>query len=253
MELIRVTPENLEEQHICCAISNRKDIQVQSKKEWLFQCFADGLVFLKGNVRGKCFIEYVPAEHAWIPVQADGYMFIYCFWVSGKYKGQGNANLLLEECIRDSRQKGKLGLCILSSPKKLPFLSDPGYLAHKGFQAADRADPCFTLLYLPFYPDAPLPVFRPQVKTPPALGDGFVLYYSNQCPFTARYVPLLAEYAEANHIPLKVIRLDSREKAQAAPAAATRFSLFYSGRFITHEILSVGKFAALAQSLMQEG
>ena len=35
MEYIRVTKDNLEKEHICCAISNNKDIQVLSKKAWL--------------------------------------------------------------------------------------------------------------------------------------------------------------------------------------------------------------------------
>ena len=58
MEYIRVTKENLEREHICCAISNNKDIQVSSKKAWLAERFDDGLVFLKSVERGKCFIEY---------------------------------------------------------------------------------------------------------------------------------------------------------------------------------------------------
>ena len=62
MEYIRVTKENLEQEHICCAISNNKDIQVASKKAWLADRFDEGLVFLKGVERGKCFIEYIPAE-----------------------------------------------------------------------------------------------------------------------------------------------------------------------------------------------
>lgn len=32
MEYIRVTKENIDEEHICCAISNNKDVQVSSKK-----------------------------------------------------------------------------------------------------------------------------------------------------------------------------------------------------------------------------
>lgn len=32
MEIITVTKENLEEEHICCAIANNKDCQVMSKK-----------------------------------------------------------------------------------------------------------------------------------------------------------------------------------------------------------------------------
>ena len=49
MEYIRVTNENIEKEHICCAISNNNDIQVSSKKEWLKERFDDGLVFLKSE------------------------------------------------------------------------------------------------------------------------------------------------------------------------------------------------------------
>ena len=79
MEFIRLTPENLEQEHICCVISSNKDIQVMSKKAWLSERLEEGLVFLKGDVPGKCFIEYIPAEYAWAPVDAEGYMFIDCF------------------------------------------------------------------------------------------------------------------------------------------------------------------------------
>ena len=82
MEYIKVTKENIEKEHICCAISNNKDIQVSSKKAWLFDRFDDGLVFLKSVERGKCFIEYIPAENAWNPIDAEGYMYIdYVFLV----------------------------------------------------------------------------------------------------------------------------------------------------------------------------
>ena len=94
MELIQITEENLEREHICCAISNNKDCQVKSKKAWLAERLAEGLVFLKGNVRGKCFIEYIPAEYAWAPIDADGYYYIDCLWVSGQFKGQGYRCLL---------------------------------------------------------------------------------------------------------------------------------------------------------------
>ena len=45
MELIKLTNDNLEKEHICCAISNNKDIQVLSKKNWLKDRFDEGLVF----------------------------------------------------------------------------------------------------------------------------------------------------------------------------------------------------------------
>lgn len=60
VELIRLTHDNLETERICCAISNNKDVQVISKKAWLPDRLDEGLVFLKGDVRGKCFIENMP-------------------------------------------------------------------------------------------------------------------------------------------------------------------------------------------------
>ena len=113
MKYINVTKENLENEHICCAISNNKDVQVSSKKAWLSDRIDDGLVFLKSVERGKCFIEYIPAENAWIPVIAEGYMVINCLWVSGSFKGNGYSSDLLNQCIADSKLKGKIGLCIL--------------------------------------------------------------------------------------------------------------------------------------------
>ena len=50
IEYIKVTKENIDKEHICCAISNNKDIQVSSKKDWMMQCFDDGLVFLKSKM-----------------------------------------------------------------------------------------------------------------------------------------------------------------------------------------------------------
>ena len=70
MEIITITKENLDKEHICCAISNNKDFKVLSKKTWLSERLQDGLIFKKGNVRGKCFIEYIPAEKAWAPIEA---------------------------------------------------------------------------------------------------------------------------------------------------------------------------------------
>jgi len=195
MELIRVMEENLQQEHICCAVSNNRDIQVVAKKAWMEERLKEGLVFLKGNVRGKCFMEYIPAEAAWMPIEADGYMYIDCFWIAGQLKGNGYANLLLEECIKESKEKGKKGLCIRASAKKKPFLSEGAYLKHKGFRVADTAEPFFELLYLPFDENAEVPRFKNCVKNPQIDEMGYVLYYTHQCPFTAKYGPLIERVA----------------------------------------------------------
>jgi len=243
MKYLRITAENIDREHICCAMSNN---QSEKKKEWMKDRFRDGLVFYRSEERGKCFIEYIPAEYAWHPVVADGYMHIDCMWVSGSFKGHGYSNDLLNECIRDAKEQGKKGLSILSSAKKKGFLADPKFLAHKGFKVADESDCGIALYYLPFSDDADVPHFRECAKHPEVGDSGFVLFYSDQCPFTYYWVPRLAEVAAQNGIGLKVVHIDSREAAQSAPCPVTNFILFRDGKFVTHEIQSEKKFLALA-------
>lgn len=242
MELIKLTHDNLEQEHICCAIAKNNDIQVSSKKAWLAERLDDGLVFLKGDVRGKCFIEYIPAEEAWAPIKADGYMYIDCLWVSGQFKGHGYSSQLLETCIRDSKAQGKKGLCLISSKKKMGFLADSKYLTYKGFSCCDSQEPYFELWYLPFEAAAEKPSF---LENAVVAGDGFVLYYTHQCPFTAKYVPLLEKIAVAHGVNMHTVRITGTEEAKKCPCPFTTFSLFYNGKFITHEIQSEKKFEKL--------
>ena len=276
MEYIRVTKDNLEKEHICCAISNNKDIQVSSKKAWLADRFDEGLVFLKSVERGKCFIEYIPAENAWVPIDADGYMYIDCLWVSGSFKGHGYSTDLLDACIRDSKEKGMKGLCILASAKKKPFLADPKFLKYKGFKVADEADNGIQLWYLPFeesdvaqgasQEDCPRdseaqgasgvsqrtcttgadkPAFKACAKYPHIDEKGYVLYYTSQCPFNAKYVPVLEKTAEENGIPFHAIHIESREAAQSAPTPVTNYALFFDGEYVTNEQMNDKKFLKL--------
>ena len=104
MNYIRVTKENIDKEHICCAMSGKQSL---AKKEWMKQRFEEGLVFYRSEERGKCFIEYIPAENAWVPIEADGYFYINCLWVSGSMKGHGYSNDLLDKCIRDAKMQGE--------------------------------------------------------------------------------------------------------------------------------------------------
>ena len=245
MEYIRVTKENLEKEHICCAISNNNDVQVSSKKAWLSDRLDEGLVFLKSAERGKCFIEYIPAESAWVPIDADGYMYIDCLWVSGSFKGHGYSTDLLSACIEDSRAKGKKGLCILGAAKKKPFLADPGFLKHKGFEVCDEADNGIRLWYLPFEKEAEAPKLKECAKHPHIDEKGYVLYYTSQCPFNAKYVPVLEKTARENGIPFRTVHLKSREEAQNAPTPVTNYALFHDGEYITNEQMNDKKFLKL--------
>ena len=248
MEYIRVTKENIEEEHICCAISNNKDVQVSSKKAWMNQCFEDGLTFIKSVERGKCFIEYIPSENAWVPIIAKNYMYIDCFWVSGSFKGHGYSNDLLNMCIEDSKKQGKSGLCVLSSKKKKPFLSDPKHLSYKGFKVADESDVGIQLMYLPFYENSEIPQFTQSARHPGIDEMGYVLYYTNQCPFNGKYVPIVMQCAKDHNIPFKAIKIESKEQAQSAPSPCTSYALFKDGHFLTNEQQNEKRFLKLIQT-----
>ena len=245
MEYIRVTKDNLEKEHICCAISNNKDVQVSSKKAWLAERFTEGLVFLKSVERGKCFIEYIPAENAWVPIEADGYMYIDCLWVSGSFKGHGYSTDPLTACIRESKEKGKKGLCILCAAKKKPFLADPKFLKYKGFAVCDEADNGIQLWFLPFSDNAEKPRFKECAKHPHIEESGYVLYYTDQCPFNAKYVPIVEQTAKEHNIPFRAIHIVSKEQARNVPTPITTYALFRNGEYLTNEQMNDTKFLKL--------
>ena len=74
---------------------------------------------------------------------------------------------------------------------------------------------------------------------------GYVLYYTNQCPFNAKYVPIVEQTARENNILFRAIHLDSREAAQSAPTPITNYALFYDGAYLTNEQMNDKKFLKL--------
>ncbi|MBQ2152147.1 MAG: YoaP domain-containing protein, partial [Clostridia bacterium] len=78
---------------------------------------------------------------------------------------------------------------------------------------------------------------------------GFVLYYTSQCPFNAKYVPILENTAKENNIEFKAIHLNTKEDAQNAPTPVTTYALFYNGEYVTNEQMNDKKFLKLISSL----
>lgn len=139
------------------------------------------------------------------------------------------------------------GLCILSAEgRKREFLSDPKFMAYKGFAVADTSECGINLMYLPFEQDAEPPKFKACAKHPAVEQNGFVLYYTDQCPFTYYWVPRVEEAAREHGIPLKAVHITSKVQAQNAPAPVTTYALFKDGKFLTQSIQSDKKFLHLA-------
>lgn len=163
----------------------------------------------------------------------------------GSLKGHGYGADLLNACIEDCKAKGKKGLCIISAKKKKPFLSDPDFLRYKGFTVCDEADNGIQLWYLPFTENAPQPVFKECAKHPHIEEQGYVLYYTDQCPFNAKYVPVVEKTAEEHGAQFKSVRLQSKQAAQSAPTPITTYALFFNGKYLTNEQMNDKRFLKL--------
>jgi len=238
-ELIDLHPENIEEEHICCAISDKKCAEsYQAKKNWLKTAFANGYVFRRINARAKVFIEYGSAEKAWIPITAPNYLNINCFWVSGRYKKNGYGKKLVKSGLDDAKKQGKNGLVTVVGTKKFHFMSDTKWFLKQGFEEADTTLSGFSLLIKKIVKNTPNPFFNDSVKSGECSEkDGLVAYYSNRCPFAEFHAKnSLIETAKKRKIPLKIIKLKTMEEAQLAPSPSTIFSLFYNGKFMTIDI-----------------
>lgn len=235
---IQLTRDNIDKEHICCAFSDKKCTQgTFYKKRWLKNQIDDGYVFRKLDARAKVFIEYVPAEKAWVPVDAAGYMMINCFWVSGRYQKQGYGTQLYETCLKDA--KGMNGIVVVTAKKKQPFMSDRSFFKKKKFILADTAAPYFELWYLAFQKDAPKPQFKDIARNGENdLKEGIVVYYTDACPFNDYYVNSELKHAAAKRkIPLTIKKLNTLEEAQNHFVPHTIYSVFYKGKFKTQHVL----------------
>ena len=241
---INLTLDNIDEEHICCAIGDKKHQNgVDRKKEWIKSKLKDGHVFRKLDARGKTFIEYEPIETAWVPIIGKNYEYIYCLWVAGSFKGKGIGKELLEYAIKDAKDKGKSGICTLTSKKKMPFIGEKKFFEHFGFKVEDTIDD-YELLVLQF-DDNEVPRFSDTARAMKIDNQDFTIYYSNECPYVEYEVGELIEYANLHGITINLIKIDSLEKAKNLPCVFNNWASFYKGNFILNTILNANSFEKL--------
>jgi hypothetical protein len=73
-----------------CGNKNANNLGYRRKTNWLKDRYAEGLRYkvLRSEKFGDIgMIEYALGNHAWRPVEAEGYLVVHCLWVYGKHKG----------------------------------------------------------------------------------------------------------------------------------------------------------------------
>ncbi len=101
-------------------------------------------------------------------------------------------------------------------------------------------------MYLPLAESAQPPKFKACAKHPKVEENGFVLYYTDQCPYTYYWVPKVQEAAKEHGIPFKAIHITEKETAQKCTRTRYNIRIVPDGKFVTQSIQSDKKFLKLA-------
>lgn len=241
-KIVRINSDNITE-YPCTCFLNPKNEGYLIKSDWLKQRFSEGMtiiqLYLEENKKANGFIEYLPGEYAWRAVDAAGYMFIHCLWITpNKYKNQDYGSMLVRECIKDAEKLGKNGVAVVTS--KGPFMAGKSLFVKNGFKSAAKARPSFELM-VKTLKDGTLPKFR-DCEAQLAKYQGLNFIYSNQCPWVARSINELSEVTKEYNLDVNIIELKTAEEAQNAPSVYAIFNLVYNGKLLADHYISKKRF-----------
>lgn len=245
----RITLENVGPANVAtCGIgclTGSGNIGLRPKLDWLDKRFGEGLrYFLFRDERGKplAFLEYVPGEYAWRPVDAAGWLFVHCLWVyAAGQKIGGLGSRLIEACVEEARREGALGVAAMVSDG--PWMAGQGVFARNGFETVGEVDRF--VLVARRLKKGPAPRFREIGTSLRKYGRGLHLVYCAQCPMLPKSAHDLAEVAAEHDLKLNVTILESAREAQDAPSYYGVFNLLWNGRLLADHYVSKGRFRNL--------
>lgn len=250
-EFVNLTLENLPQEHLCCIIRKKTTHPgVEAKREWLAERLKEGHVFRKLKVQGAVFVEYAPLERAWVPVLGENYLYLYCLWVSGPYKGKGYGHALMEYCLADARRQGKSGVCMLGAEKQKAWLSDQSFAESFGFRVVDTTSYGYRLLALSW--DGTTPQFASSVKNPEISSKELTIYYDRQCPYILPCVEKIRDYCGDSGTPVLFRPVETLEQAKALPCVFNNWAVFYDGVFQSVNLLDVSGVKRLLKKPVRE-
>ena len=247
MKIIEVTKDNVAELGFFCCMSKRKTEGYQRKFRWLQDRFDEGMRIKMLDLKhgGRGFIEYVPGEHAWRAVNAEGFMFIHCVWIVGQSRGKGYATMLLNECTKDAKESGMKGVAALTSERN--WLLDKKLFLKHCFESVAEYPP-FNLMVKKFDKATSSPSFSGDFDDRlKRCGRGLTVFRSDQCPYLDNAVKVTLGTAEKLGVKAKVVELKNAEDVRKlAPSPYGVFSIVYDGKLVDYRFPDKD---ALAKSL----
>ena len=254
IERREVTKENLSGTS-CCGIKNPVHEGHKRKTDWIRAHLDNGLRILQlldedGDPFG--FIEYLPGEYAWRGIEARGYLFIHCLWISArKYQGKGFASQLIREVIDDAKKRKMTG--VAATAREGPWLAGNRIFLKNGFKIVDTAPPDHELLALKLAESAPDPKFKGDWDRKLArYGSGLTLVHSAQCPHIAKFANDIAEFARTAYLlKPRIVELNSYREAQNAPTPYAVFAVIYDGRLLADHQISRTRFRNIMDGILK--
>jgi N-acetylglutamate synthase-like GNAT family acetyltransferase len=253
IRILSLTPDNIADYGVCGYKDIKKHLELRKKIEWFNRYYPKGLRIKilfseKGGYQGM--LEYIPGKYAHRPVEAEGYMFIHCIFVGFKreFKGKGHASSLIDECIKEAKDKKMLGVAVVT--RKGSFMARDDIFLKKGFEIADIAGPDFNLLALKFDKKSKNPEFKQNMNDSLSRYDeGLIIMRSPQCPYTEKNVNAIIESAKRMQIKTSLIDLNGAESAQNMPCAFGSFCIIYNRKIISHHPISKARFENIMKTM----
>lgn len=238
--IVNVTPDNAEKETFFC-IKDVKSAGFKSKQRWFKKRYDEGLrmKLLKIDDKMVGFIEFVPANQAWRPIDAPEFMFIHCIVVySKKDRGKGYGAMLINEAIKEAKDLGLSGVCTMTS--KGPWVAEKDVFENNGFQQIEKKGR-FELLSKKWNDSVEYPKLIDWTANQEKY-SGWNLVYSDQCPWHEKSAFDLLNTAMDFGIDLKLKKIETVKEAKNAPSGFGTYSLLYNGKLIEDHYLSATRF-----------
>jgi GNAT superfamily N-acetyltransferase len=244
-EIIDTNAENIDGCSFC-GYKDANNLGHRRKTDWLKGRYAEGLRFkvLRSRRFGDIgMIEYAPGDHAWRPVEAEGYLVIHCLMVNGKHKGKGLGTLLLDSCLRDAKKSRCRGVAVVTSSDS--FMARSDFFIKAGFVLVEGSPP-YQLLVKKLKRAAPDPRFIVQrERLLKRHKKGLTILAADQCPMVPKCVAEIAEMSRALGLEPKVVRVRSAKASRDLPTPYGMFSILYDGKLIAERPVSAKRFSSI--------
>jgi L-amino acid N-acyltransferase YncA len=252
VQIIEMTPKDAGKVPLCGHKDPSKECY-QHKFQWIKKRMSEGLKAKLLNTPDDGiagYIEYVPGEHAWRAVNAEGYLFIHCIYMEKRCKGRGYGTLLIQECMKDAKKAGMHGVAVVT--REGTWMAGKELFLKNGFKEVAKELPDFSLLVKKFKKSAPTPSFKGQWdKKQKKFAKGLTIITSGQCPHNLKMVNDITKIARDRYgIEPKIAEYRSYRQAQNAPWPFAVCGVFYDGKLVADHPISGTRFENIMEKYL---